>query len=367
MKFSGLYGLHASASVLQRALERDTVSGSYLFTGPEGVGKTALATAFAQTLACTSPAADPVDACGSCNSCRLMESGTHPEVALISPAGEATQLWQFWDRDNRPPGILQHALPYAPVVGRRRVFIIERADTLTEPAANSLLKVIEEPPPYVNFVLLAPNASRLLPTILSRCQQVRVAPARPEALAEWLAAEKGVDLKRAHEIAGLCEGRIGAACQLVSNEKVSEELALFRDWIVELSSAAPLQVLKLAEMLRRTAAGLKGLLNIAPKAETPDTETESGTKERVGRRHLGAALEVLSSYYRDVLQLAAAGDSAVIVHEPDRAKLLRVAHTDSPDRWMRCLEALLAARRQLEQNASIQLVTDTLVLGLHSV
>src|SRR2546421_7938683 len=183
MSFTSIFGHDAAIRSLQKTLAGDQLPGTYLFVGPQGVGKTALALALAKTVACLAPRTAPFDACGACDSCRRADAGTQPEIALIAPAGDQTQIWQFWDRDGKPAGILQHTLPFAPSIGRRRIYIVERADTLNEPTANSLLKALEEPPPYALFILLAPHPGRLLPTTLSRAQMVRLAPSPVAAVA----------------------------------------------------------------------------------------------------------------------------------------------------------------------------------------
>src|SRR5687768_11675164 len=192
MGFRDVFGHESAVRSLQKALASDQLPGTYLLTGPQGIGKTTLALAFAEAAACLAPIEEPFDSCGECDSCRRARAGDHPEIALIPPVGDQTQIWQFWDRDGRPPGILQHSLHFAPVIGRRRVYIIERADTLNEAAANSLLKVLEEPPPYAVFVLLATHAGRLLPTVLSRSQLVRLLPASINELAHFLEEATGL-------------------------------------------------------------------------------------------------------------------------------------------------------------------------------
>src|SRR5258708_38767343 len=140
MPFSEVFGHVSAVRSLQRALVADQLAGTYLFAGPQGVGKTTLSLAFGAAAACLRPRPDPFDACGECDSCRRAAVGAQPEIVLIAPAGDQTQIWQFWDRDGKPPGALQHSLHYGPVIGRDRVYIIARADSLNEPAANSLLK-----------------------------------------------------------------------------------------------------------------------------------------------------------------------------------------------------------------------------------
>src|SRR5947208_292241 len=119
---------------------------------------------------------------------------------------------------------LQHTLPFAPVVGRRRVYIVERADTLTEAAANSLLKVLEEPPHYAFFILLTPHPARLLPTILSRSQIVRLSPAPVPDLTGYLRETLHLGEEEARSFAAYAEGRTGAALRLARNPAARAEI-----------------------------------------------------------------------------------------------------------------------------------------------
>jgi DNA polymerase-3 subunit delta' len=370
---SSLFGQAAAVGALRRALEADCLPGTYLFVGAPGVGKGALARAFAQAAACLDPRRDPFDACGSCDSCRRAEAGTQPEIVTVVPAGEQIQIWQFWDRDNRPtPGVLSHTLSYAPGIGRRRVTIVERADTLTESAANSLLKVLEEPPPYAVFVLLAPHPGRVLPTIVSRSQMVRLRAVSTEDLAAYLENTVGLEAGRATMLAAYAEGRVGQAMQLAQNPAVGEEINRILDFAETLPEAPRVRALKIAEQMRRLASQVKALVGEEPavaEGETPD-DSDSGpnpaaSKEKMGRRHLAAVFDLLVAFYRDLLNLRVGGEGVrSLVNRERAAKLYRLAQSGDPERWMRCLDALLMARRRLDANANITLVTEVLATTL---
>jgi DNA polymerase-3 subunit delta' len=366
---SSLFGQDSAARALRRALESDCLAGAYLFVGAVGVGKGAVARAFAQAAACLEPRCEPFDACGVCDSCRRVEAGTQPEVVTLLPAGEQMQIWQFWDRDNRPtPGVLSHTLAFAPNIGRRRVYILERADTLTESAANSLLKVLEEPPPYALFVLLAPHPARVLPTIVSRCQMVRLNAVPVETLAAYLRDTVGVEAGRAAMLAAYAEGRIGQAMQLAQNPTVGEEIARVLDFAETLPDAPRVRALRSAEQMRKLAGQIKALVgeepSVAPEAATEEGDA-AGPKERAGRRQLAAVFDLLTAFYRDLLALRIGGEGAQhIVNRERAAKLTRLAQTGGPERWVRCLDALLLARRRLDANANVALVTEVLAMTL---
>ena len=365
MGFQNVFGHLPAVRALRKALANDVLAGTYLFTGPAGIGKTTLAQAFAQAAACLSPTLDPFDACGTCDACRHAAGAGNPEIALISPAGDQTQIWQFWDRDGKPAGALQRALNYAPSIGRRRVFIIERADTLTEGAANSLLKALEEPPPYVLFILLAPQAARLLPTILSRSQQLRLSPAPRQELAQYLMASTGVSPDRAEALAAYSEGRTGAALGLARGKGVDKEIAGILDLAHSLTTADNLGAPKLSERIRKQAAGLKAMMNVeAPDQSDNEEEAESAPREKAGRRQLGTVLELMTAYYRDVLAARLAGPDARLLHGDRKEDILTSAERRPSEAWARCIEHLLKARRRIEQNANPRLVTDTLAVQL---
>ena len=361
---SSLFGQEAAISALRKALEAEQLPGTYLFAGPAGVGKGALARAFGQAVACLTPRHAPFDSCGVCDSCRRMQTGTQPEIVAIYPAGEQMQIWQFWDRDNKPQGILSHTLNFAPQIGKRRVYIIEQAETLNESAANSLLKVLEEPPPYALFILLATHPARVLPTIVSRSQVIRLRPCRTEDLAKYLRDTLTIEPERALMLAAYAEGRIGQAMQMANNPRVGEEIARVLDFAEQIPQAPRIRALRIAEQIRKLAAQTKALVGEEPAG---DSDEEGGTgKERAGRRQQGAVFDLLIAFYRDLLTLGAGAGSVHVVNQDRVQTLSRLAKVSPPDRWMRCLDALLLARRRLDANANVALVTEVLAMTLIS-
>ena len=342
-------------------MAQEQLAGTYLFVGPQGVGKTALAIAFAQAAACVDPRSDPADACGLCESCRRIATDTNREVMRIGPAGDQTQIWQFWDRENKPRGALQHTITYAPDIGRKRVYIIERADTLNASAANSLLKVLEEPPPYVLFLLLAPHPARMLETILSRSQIIRLTPGPVEALAEHLCKTERLDPIKAREFAAYAEGRTGSALRLHRQPLAWQEIDRALDMAETIPVSSPLGALRIAEAIRKQAAAMKAL---SDDDSNGIVEGESGAKEKVGRKQLGIVLELLIAFYRDLLAISLNGPDTPIVHGDRRFKLAQLAANSGPSHWMACLDSLLTARRRVDQNAGIPLLTEWLAMNL---
>lgn len=372
MSLGEVFGHEPAVRMLRQSLAEQRLVGAYLFTGPPGVGKTTLALALAAAAACPNPRDDPFDACGACASCRAAASGQHPEITLIQPAGDLTQIWQFWDRDQKPAGALQHTLQYSPVIGRKRVYIIERAETLTLAAANSLLKALEEPPPYVLFVLLAPSPARLLPTVVSRCQVVRLLPVPVETLGAWIEAKAQLDHNMALKVAEFAEGCPGHAFRLAGDSRLRQEMDRILDIAMQLPTATPLSCLRLGDDLRKAAAAIQGMLGLETETGTesitdsssPEDSAQEPARERAGRRQIAIVIELLAGLYGDLLSLNVGGPAARILHVDRRSQLAEMAARRSTDYWLASLEALLEARRRVDQNANLPLLVDGLAMRL---
>ncbi|HSV72653.1 MAG TPA: hypothetical protein VLH79_02725 [Chthonomonadales bacterium] len=368
--FGELLGLDGPVRVLRNALSREQLAATYLFAGPTGVGKTALAQAFARAATCPAPRRDPFDGCGACDSCKRADAAAHPEIRLVAPAGEYTQIWQFWDRPGRPSGVLSSTLQYAPVVGARRVYIVERADTLMEPAANSLLKTLEEPPRYALFVLLAPHSARVLPTILSRSQTIRLSPVPVEDLARYLCEVAEVDEARAQSLAAWSQGCTGRALRLASSPQEIARLDAALSFALTVPTARPLAALSIGERIRRLAADF-GAEEAGSEvgdeqvgAGRADVGSAGGGRERMQRGAVGLVLDVLATAYRDMLAASASGADARLVHVTHRAEIVRVSATRPPDAWADDIETLTEARRRVDQMVSLTALADWLSVRL---
>jgi DNA polymerase III subunit delta' len=163
-------------AVLRRALSQGRVPHAYLFCGPAGCGKHTTALALAAALQCT---AEPGEGCGACEPCTKIAAGLHPDVVTLERQGAAQTIPVDAVRTQV---IARLGLP--PHEGAARIFLVEEAGALAGPAANALLKTLEEPPARTHFVLGTTAPEKLLPTIRSRCQRVSFAPLRADLRAE---------------------------------------------------------------------------------------------------------------------------------------------------------------------------------------
>src|SRR6266581_3062186 len=192
----------AAAAAVLRGEPNAGMTHAWLFTGPPGRGRSVAARAFAAALLC------PDGGCGQCPSCHQVRAGTHADLLLVRPDGLSYGVRQTRNLVLRAAG--------APSGGRWQVVLFEDADRATEQAANALLKAIEEPPPRTVWLLCAPSAEELTPTIRSRCRLVTLRTPPTAAVAEILERE-GVDRDSALAAARASLGHIGRARRLATD------------------------------------------------------------------------------------------------------------------------------------------------------
>lgn len=158
--FTDLAGQDHVATTLRQAIKQQRVSHSYLFCGPRGTGKTTTARILAKAVNCLELAEG--NPCNNCQICRTINEGRFLDIIELDAASNRgiDEIREIRDKVN-----------FAPVEGRRKVYIIDEAHMLTDQASNAFLKTLEEPPAHVIFVLCTTEANKILPTIISRCQR----------------------------------------------------------------------------------------------------------------------------------------------------------------------------------------------------
>ncbi|MEA2700485.1 MAG: polymerase subunit delta [Myxococcales bacterium] len=210
MQLAALVGQDLATAVLRRAVAGGHVPHAYLFEGPPGVGKRGAALGLAMAMACT---VSPRQGCGSCETCRRIEGGLHPDVPTFAAEGALIVMEQA-----QAMVALAQTSPHEAAV---RVIIIDEADRLNLNAANCLLKALEEPHAGTHFVLCTTAPERILPTIRSRMQRVRFKPLPVETLVS-LAVAQGVSAERAAVAAVLADGSLGATLSAASADGDSD-------------------------------------------------------------------------------------------------------------------------------------------------
>jgi DNA polymerase-3 subunit delta' len=324
---------HARA-VLTPALPPDgRPSHAYLFHGPAGAGKREVARAFAAELLADG-AADPD------NARERVHHGVHPDLTWVTPSGATEMLVGDIDEP------VVASATRTPFEARRRVFVIERAETMNEQSQNKMLKTLEEPAAFAHLVLLSSRPGKLLPTISSRCQLVRFDAPPPEAIAQRLADEDGLDPAAADAAARLGLGdaeRARSAPALRPHAEAYARAALHGDlserpWLALLAQARRAGDRAQAAVEERVAAELE----LLPKRDQKRAEREGGeaAKRAQRRARMGAldqGLELAGLWLRDVACIA--DGVPELVHATDR---LGALETDAEGRDAHRLRAGIA-------------------------
>jgi len=213
-------------SLLDYSLKTNAMAHAYLLVGPRHVGKGSLAINLAQALNCDGPEVP----CGECRACQRIREGKHADVTSTGLDSRT----EIGIDDIRG---LQRLANLPPYEGNCKVFIIDEAEYLSTEAANSLLKILEEPPPRVVWLLLAAEEERLLPTIISRCQRLELRPVPSERVQEVLVDSYKVDADRAKLLTQLCHGRVGWALSALADCDILEQRSQRIDRLVSLLTA----------------------------------------------------------------------------------------------------------------------------------
>ncbi|MBE0696707.1 MAG: DNA polymerase III subunit delta' [Anaerolineaceae bacterium] len=211
-----------AAHLLKEHIARGDVRHAYLFTGPLGVGRRSLALQFAQALNCTNPPA-PGEFCGECRVCRQLAAMQHSDLAVVQAEKEGGVLKVEQVRD------LQHVLSLSPYEAHYRVALLLRFHEANPNAQNALLKTLEEAPRQVILLVTADSAESLLPTIVSRCEVLRLRPVSVERLQKEL-EERSMGKEDARILAHLSGGRLGYALRMKDDPaKMEQRRALLED------------------------------------------------------------------------------------------------------------------------------------------
>ncbi len=202
--FEGIIGHDFQKNILMRAARDNMASHSYLFTGPDGVGKKLMALEFAKLLNCSEPVASAEKSCG-CPSCRKIDKGIHPDVVLVEFTGvKNIKVDQVRDE-------IEEKLYLKPFEGRFKIVIVDEAERMNHSAQNAFLKTLEEPPRDSVIILLSSRPGTLLPTLRSRCQTVVFNPMPDELVAGVIRERGGMSSEEALLYSKISGGSIGKA------------------------------------------------------------------------------------------------------------------------------------------------------------
>ncbi len=347
---------------LAAAVAEKRLSHAYLFLGAPGAGMVEAAFAVAQTIVC------PHGGDGSCDECIRVSHRTHPDVRYLTP-GSAVGYLVAQVRE------LIDDVALAPVRAAAKVYVIDNAGLLRGSAANALLKTIEEPPDGVYFILIARSADAVLPTIVSRCQQVPFRIVSPDAAEKAVEAASGIGGTPAR-IALSVTGTPDRAAEFLASPGRRQVRRVVVRALGSLTRADSWDVLVLAkEIVDAVRAPLSEAKSAQEQKvkETADYLGSSALKqiEEANKRELSArersgmmeALSAADSLLRDVL-LRCEGVSDPIVNEDAADVVDRIAQVASVEGVIHALDAVACAASDLSHNVTPQLVIETMLLTI---
>jgi DNA polymerase III subunit delta' len=353
--------------VLGSALASGTPSHAYLFHGPPGTGKRTAARALAAEL--LAEGEDDPDAART----RVLH-GTHPDLTWVRPTG--AHVMRVSDVD--APVVA--AAGRTPFESKRRVFVLERVDTMNDEVANRLLKTLEEPPAFVHLILLTDQLGRVLETVVSRCQLVRFDPLAAERIAAML-EEEGVAPEHAGAAGRLALGNASRARFLASDEGVAlrgEVERLVLDALGAIQMQEPWRGLLERAEERRAAAEAsvderkrerleqepRGRERNALEREFDETAKRDGRRARTEVLELG--LELAAITFRDLVAVKSGADAAVL--GTDRiGELASAAEGRDPVRLRQAAEACEETRSAFQLNVTEELALSALTFRLREL
>lgn len=344
MTWQGIVGHDHLVELFRRSIEQKKLATTFLFVGPQGIGKRTFALKLAQSILCGTVDESELSPCGTCSECQQVLSDSHPDLQLIQKPADKSFIpvdTFIGDRDHRMRSGLCHFMSLTPSGGKRRVAIIDDADWLNQEGANSLLKTLEEPSPGAIIILISTSVQRQLPTIRSRSQVVRFKPLADEEVAECLLRQNLAETQeQAVEMATRADGSLFRAVALAD-----ETVAEFRRELW-------------AELAKPTIdrSGLAKCLNEFAEAAGKDTP--------VKRRQLRLAFDSAIDFYRALARFTSdnvvSSDrdlqsvvQTIMQREGTRAEVA-VSQLD------RCIDAI----GQVNSNANLGILVDAWVCDL---
>ena len=343
MAWQTIVGHDAVAESFRASLRSGRLASSFLFVGSSGIGKRRFALRLAAALFCETRPAESLDPCGACQACQQVAAVTHPDLFLVSRPPDKTKLpleLFIGDDEHRNQQGLCHDISLRPMLGQRRVAIVDDADLLSEEAANCLLKTLEEPPPGSVLILIGTSPERQLPTIRSRCQLVRFRPLEPEDAARLIADHMDIsDPVEALRLAMHSGGSMERAMQLRD-----AELWTFRQGFLLGVADLPAASVSLAT---RTVAFV-----------------EAAGKEGVERRaRLRLVIEFGADFYRGLMRRlsgspASAEDRADDQLSPAVERAVGSAASWTDERAAESLDRCLDALSHVDRNVHLSTLTE---------
>lgn len=320
--FQEIWGNLPLVEQLKTAAAGGKVSHAYLFLGGAGAGKRLIANTFAKALQCEDQGNAP---CDHCKSCAAFNGGNHPDVIYVR--GEKKNIVVDEIREQ-----ILETVDLKPYHYQKKIYIIEKADTMNVQAQNALLKTLEEPPAYAVFLLLAERAEAFLPTILSRVVTMKLRPLSEEVIADYLTEKAFLSAEESHVLAAYAQGRIGQAMELMEDET-----------------------------FREMRQDILGKLEALPSM--PEGEAYLLAKELEVYKNDLRFLDIMELWYRDLLAAKSLREERYLIQKDQKDAIFRGA-TEPAEKLAKKAHAVRQARVRLGQNANFRLTLEVMLMEL---
>ncbi|MCX8044317.1 MAG: DNA polymerase III subunit delta' [Desulfobacterota bacterium] len=323
MPFSEIFGHEQAISLLRQMIRSATIPHAFIFYGASGIGKKTSAFAFAKALNCPNMLDD---FCSICTACCKIEQRVHPDILYLEPFENKNTIGIDQLRE------MQEQIAYRPFEGMWKVVIIDNADRLQTEAANSLLKTLEEPPDNTVIVLIATSIAGMLPTILSRCQQIRFLPLTSETIVDYLCSRVDACPEDATIIAQYAHGSIERALMLFDEEFINQR----NKFIAMLSQETVLQ---------------------------PGASNDLIGKISKERQEAFALLDLLELWYRDLLLIKfGMGESKLLYNRDHINSLLKAEQHETVAGIIAKIRRIHTVQNTWNTNPDIQLALESILL-----
>ncbi|MEX0746466.1 MAG: DNA polymerase III subunit delta' [Rhodothermales bacterium] len=357
MSWTSIIDQHRTVDALRSTISSERIGHAYLFHGPDGVGKRAVALEFAKTLLCER---EGDEACDKCLTCTKVGRMVHPDLHILFAYPTDTEPEDVAERIQllgknpyaavdfvRRPSLgdttkssnkqalytvgrmhdeVRRTMNFKPVEGRYKIVILTDADLLRTEAANAFLKLLEEPPPRSVFVLITSRPERLLPTIVSRCQRFRFDPLPPEAIERALMEKESMEPAPAKMLARMANGSYTEALEFKDNEELMGLRALVLDF---LRFSYGRSIDRLADLIEKIS--------------------------RLGRDQIKGLLDLMLRWIRDLTLYRTLGDEASIINVDQRDAIAKFS-ANLPNADLEAMAKLVEGAIDLiERNVQINL------------
>lgn len=323
LSFRDIIGHEQIKEHFNNAIKTHKVSHAYILAGEAGMGRKSLANAFALTLLCEQGRMEP---CMECHACRQVLSGSHPDLIYVGHEKPGS----IGVDDIRKQ--INDTIMVRPYSSSYKIYIVDEAEKMTVQAQNALLKTIEEPPSYAVIILLTTNQEAFLPTILSRCIQLKLKPLRDSVVKSYLMEKMHIEEADADVYAAFARGNLGKAITIASSEEFK---LLHQELLHLLKHIHDMDISELLDYIRKL------------KEDNLD---------------IYECLDFMQMWYRDVLLYKVTKDINLMIFKDEYRVINEISKNSAYDGLEKILEAIDKARVRLDANVNMELAMELMLL-----